>query len=81
MKVKQVKEDNKKSKERIKKPKTTAAAKTLCKPNFTCPVCNAGFVRRDSLRSHVKQHKASGVVIPPLSDTYIGGIISRCINI
>merc|ERR1712073_102223 len=29
MKVKQVKEDNKKSKERIKKPKTTAAAKTL----------------------------------------------------
>ena len=53
-------------------------SKTICKPNFSCPVCPAGFVRRDSLRVHVKQHKASGVIIPPLPaglETYIGGNI------
>ena len=50
--------------------------KTICKPNFVCPVCPAGFVRRDSLRSHVKQHQNSGVNLPQLPsalENYIGG--------
>ena len=47
--------------------------KAICKPNFSCPICPAGFVRRDSLKSHIKQHKKCGVAVPPLPDTYIGG--------
>ena len=47
--------------------------KAICKPNFSCPICPAGFVRRDSLKSHIKQHKKCGVAIPPLPDNYIGG--------
>ena len=47
--------------------------KAICKPNFSCPVCPAGFVRRDSLKSHIKQHKKCGVAVPPLPDNYIGG--------
>jgi len=58
------------------KQKKVLLNKTICKPNFICPVCPAGFVRRDSLRSHVKQHQNSGVNIPPLPsglENYIGG--------
>eukprot|EP00090_Calanus_glacialis_P019336 TRINITY_DN29722_c0_g1_i1.p1 TRINITY_DN29722_c0_g1~~TRINITY_DN29722_c0_g1_i1.p1 ORF type:complete len:824 (+),score=198.98 TRINITY_DN29722_c0_g1_i1:56-2527(+) len=58
------------------KQKKVLLNKTICKPNFICPVCPAGFVRRDSLRSHVKQHQSSGVNIPPLPsglENYIGG--------
>ena len=47
--------------------------KAICKPNFSCPICPAGFVRRDSLKSHIKQHKKHGVAVPPLPDNYIGG--------
>ena len=47
--------------------------KAICKPNFSCPICPAGFVRRDSLKSHIKQHKKCGLAVPPLPDNYIGG--------
>ena len=53
----------------------TVISKTICKPNFVCPVCPAGFVRRDSLRSHVKQHKNTALDGPGLSaavNNYIG---------
>ena len=46
--------------------------KTICKPNFNCPVCNTGFVRRDSLRSHIRQHKDHGVAIPTMDNIYNG---------
>ena len=69
-------ESTKKSKDKTKDMTTkTPLKKTLIKSNFICPVCNAGFVRKDSLRSHIKQHKSCGVAIPPLTDNYIGGII------
>ena len=55
-----------------KKERKTVLNKTNCKPNFSCPVCPAGFVRRDSLRSHVKQHQRAGVPLPALRDTYVG---------
>jgi len=57
----------------------TVISKTICKPNFVCPVCPAGFVRRDSLRSHVKQHKNTALDGPGLSaavNNYIGGSLS-----
>ena len=67
-------ENTKKTKDKTKDMTTkTPLKKTLIKSNFICPVCNAGFVRRDSLRSHIKQHKSCGVAIPPLADNYIGG--------
>lgn len=50
--------------------------KSLCRPNFKCAVCGCEFVRKDSLRSHLNQHKRAGVPIPPLNDLerhYIGG--------
>ena len=50
--------------------------KAICKPNFSCPICPAGFVRRDSLKSHIKQHKKCGLAVPPLPDNYIGGNIN-----
>ena len=68
---KQPKQETRKSKEK-KKSSAEKVTKTMCKPNFLCPVCSAGFVRRDSLRSHVKQHQAAGVVVPPLPVNYIG---------
>ena len=57
--------------------------KTICKPNFNCPVCNAGFVRRDSLRSHIRQHKDHGVAIPPMDSNYNGSTstTSRAITV
>ena len=57
--------------------------KTICKPNFNCPVCNAGFVRRDSLRSHIRQHKEHGVAIPPMDNNYNGSssTTSRAITV
>ena len=68
MKEKEAKQ--KKIKDKAKEKVTLV--KTICKPNFNCPVCNAGFVRRDSLRSHIKQHKDHGVDIPPMDNDYIG---------
>ena len=43
-----------------KGPKKEVLIKTLCKPNFKCALCNGEFVRRDSLRSHLNQHKSLG---------------------
>ena len=60
-----------------KKESKVVLNKSICKPNFVCPVCPAGFVRRDSLRSHVKQHQRAGVPIPSLIETYVGGDSSR----
>ena len=60
-----------------KKERTVVLNKSICKPNFVCPVCPAGFVRRDSLRSHVKQHQREGVPIPSLIETYVGADNSR----
>lgn len=31
--------------------------RTLCRQGFQCDQCNASFVREDSLRSHIRQHK------------------------
>lgn len=70
MKEKEAK--HKKSKDKAKENQKVSLVKTICKPNFNCPICNTGFVRRDSLRSHIKQHKAHGVVIPPMSNGYVG---------
>lgn len=69
-------EDGSANDQKDSKQKKVLLNKTICKPNFICPVCPAGFVRRDSLRSHVKQHQSSGVNIPPLPsglENYIGG--------
>jgi hypothetical protein len=30
------------------------------KPNFKCALCEAEFVRKDSLRCHISQHKKQG---------------------
>jgi len=73
MKDKHSKVEAKKIKEKYKGSKVNLN-KALCKPNFSCPVCNAGFVRRDSLRSHIKQHKTNGVAVPPITENYIGGM-------
>ena len=60
-----------------KKDAKVVLNKSICKPNFVCPVCPAGFVRRDSLRSHVKQHQKAGVPIPSMIETYVGDASSR----
>jgi len=60
-----------------KKEAKVVLNKSICKPNFVCPVCPAGFVRRDSLRSHVKQHQKAGVPIPSMIETYVGDASSR----
>ncbi|CAB4064165.1 unnamed protein product [Lepeophtheirus salmonis] len=46
----------------------TTLTKSLCNPNFRCHLCNAGFVREDSLSSHLRQHKSpsQGIFSPPL---------------
>jgi hypothetical protein len=31
------------------------------KPNFKCALCEAEFVRKDSLRCHISQHKKQGM--------------------
>ena len=66
-------EKSKAVQKKSKSRKGGKTAKALCKPNFCCPVCNDGFVRKDSLRSHIRQHKKSGVVVPHIADNYIGG--------
>ena len=33
---------------------------SICKTNFKCLVCAAEFVRKDSLLSHLNQHKKTG---------------------
>ena len=63
--------------EMSKKDTKVVLNKSTCKPNFICPVCPAGFVRRDSLRSHVKQHQKAGVPIPSMIETYVGDASSR----
>ena len=32
-------------------------SKTMCEPNFNCPLCDATFVRIDSIQSHLRQHQ------------------------
>ena len=32
-------------------------SKTMCEPNFSCPFCDAAFVRIDSMQSHLRQHQ------------------------
>ena len=32
-------------------------SKTMCEPNFSCPLCEAAFVRIDSMQSHLRQHQ------------------------
>ena len=32
-------------------------SKTMCEPNFSCPFCDAAFVRIDSMQSHLHQHQ------------------------
>ena len=68
-----------KSEQKKTKPRKGKTAKAVCKPNFCCPVCNAGFVRKDSLKSHIRQHKKSGVAVPHIADNYIGGELSKMI--
>jgi hypothetical protein len=39
---------------------TGTGKKVQFKPNFMCAVCGAAFVRKDSLRCHLNQHKTEG---------------------
>ena len=32
-------------------------SKAMCEPNFSCPFCDAAFVRVDSMQSHLRQHQ------------------------
>jgi len=37
--------------------KVQVLVKPMCKPNFKCVTCGAEFVRKDSLTSHINQHR------------------------
>lgn len=40
----------------VKKVMRPLKARSVCEPHLLCNLCPASFVRKDSLRSHLKQH-------------------------
>jgi hypothetical protein len=40
----------------VRKSLTGSGAKSVCDPHFKCNYCDASFVRKDSLQSHLRQH-------------------------
>ncbi|XP_064641663.1 uncharacterized protein LOC135496329 isoform X2 [Lineus longissimus] len=43
--------------------KSPHKTRPLCKTSFDCSVCGDGFVREDSYKSHMKQHKELAIVM------------------
>ena len=40
----------------VRKSLSGGGAKSVCDPHFKCNYCDASFVRKDSLQSHLRQH-------------------------
>jgi hypothetical protein len=56
------KKRKKEAKDRLPK-KLPHKSRPMCKTAFNCSVCGDGFVREDSYKSHMKQHKELAIVM------------------